>query len=193
MKTPSDAIAERLVALSDELGGAAMDMSIDEIAEAAEIPRATLYYYFSGKDDLVAFFVKNKLERVGTAIAKAAASEGSSSERLSNAIRSIVAAMVEHPVLCTELPAAVKRAGQFAEVATQADRVVMAPMRELLIEGRATGELAVPDVAVAALAISGAITNTTQMLLTMSDGPIDAELLGDRLAATLVDGLRART
>jgi TetR/AcrR family transcriptional regulator len=193
MKTPTDAIADRLVALSDELGGRAMEMSVDEIAEAADIPRATLYYYFSGKDDLVAFFVNNKLGRVATAIAKAAAGEGSATERLSNSIRSIVAAMVEHPALCTELPEAVKRAGQYAEVATHADRVVMAPMRELLTEGRATGELAVPDVAVAAQAIAGAIMNATQAHLTMSDDPVDAELLGDQLAATLVEGLRART
>jgi len=193
MKTPTDLIADRLVALSDELGGRVMEMSVDEIAETSDIPRATLYYYFSGKDDLIAFFVNNKLERVATAIAKAAAGEGSATERLSDSIRSIVAAMIEHPVLCTELPEAVKRAGQYAEVATHADRVVMAPMRELLIEGRATGELAVPDVAVAAQAIAGAIMNTTQAHLTMSDEPVDADLLGDQLAATLVEGLRART
>lgn len=192
MKTPPNAIAERLVSFSDQMGGRATQMSIDEIAETTEIPRATLYYYFSGKDDLIAFFVKNKLEQVANAISKAAAGEGTSPERLSNAIRSIVAAMIEHPALCCELPEAVKRAGQYAELANHADRVVMAPIRELLIEGRATGEFAVPDVAVAALAITGAVMNTTQMHLTMSDEPIDAESLGDQLAATLVDGLRAR-
>jgi len=192
VKTPPDAIAERVIAAYEELEGSGMDMSVDEIAEKAEIPRATLYYYFSGKDDLVAFFVNDKLTRVATAIAKAAAAEGSSSDRLSNAIRSIVVAMVEHPALCTELPHAVKRAGQFAEVAANADRVVMAPMRELLIEGRATGELTVPDARVASQALAGAIMHTTMMRLTLSDEPVDAELLGDQLATTLVEGLRAR-
>lgn len=188
MKTPPEAIAERLIAAADALG---VNVSIDEIAEAAEIPRATLYYYFSGKDDLVAFFVNEKLSRVATAIAKAVAGEGSLSERLANAIRSIVAAMVKYPALCTELPEAVKRAGHYAEVAANADRVVMAPIRELLIEGRATGELAVPDVGVAAQAVAGAIMQAT-MTSFMSDEPVDAELLGDQLAATLVGGLRAR-
>ena len=40
----------------------------------AEIPRATLYYYFSGKDDLIEFFMNDRMDRVRTAIEKAAAS-----------------------------------------------------------------------------------------------------------------------
>ncbi len=193
MKTPPKALAERLIAAFSELCESGSDVSIDEIAASTQIPRATLYYYFSGKEDLVAFFVNDKLSRVATAIAKAAAGEGSPSHRLGNAVKSIVAAMIEQPVLCIELPEAVKKAGQFAEVAANADRVVMAPMRELLIEGRATGEFNVPDIAVATQALAGAMMHTTRTHLVMSEGPVDAELLGEQLAATLIDGLRSRS
>ena len=31
------------------------DAKVDEIADAAGIPKATLYYYFSGKDEVLAF------------------------------------------------------------------------------------------------------------------------------------------
>ena len=147
MKHPPEDLASKLIAASDQFVGTGLDVSIDDVALAAGVPRATLYYYFSGREDLVSFYLLHKLNSVGDAIAKAAAGEGSVRERLENMTREVLRAMAAQPALCTELPAALRTAGpNVTEIAGNAERVLMAPVRELLIEGRATGELAVADV-----------------------------------------------
>ena len=191
MKTPPEELAQKLLEASEQFAGRGFDVSIDDVAAASGIPRATLYYYFSGKDDLLTFFINDKLERVATAIGKATAAEGSVTDRLRGVVRAVVGAMAEYPSLCLELPQAVSQAGRYADVAATADRVVMAPLRELLIEGRATGELVVPDVATATTALGGAVMHTC-MMHTVMHGSIDSGTLGDELSRMLIDGFQKR-
>ena len=191
MKTPPPELTERLIAVSDQLGGTDFDVTIDEVAKLADVPRATLYYYFSGKEDLVAFFLNAKFLLVRDAIAAAAATDGTGSDRLTRAMTAILHALSEHPPLCTELPIAVKRAGMMGDVMANADRVLMTPMRELLIEGRATGEFAIPDVDLAATALMGALSFVGMMHLTMS-GRLDADAVSEDLVPMLVNGLLTR-
>ena len=82
MKRPPEELAEKLLAVSDQLSGTDLDVSIDDIAKMADVPRATLYYYFSGKEDLISFFLSDKLHRASVAIGKAVAGEGTVVERL---------------------------------------------------------------------------------------------------------------
>lgn len=190
MKTPPPELTDRLLAVSDQLEGTEFDVTIDEVAKLADIPRATLYYYFSGKDDLIAFFLNQKFSLVREAIASAASSDGSVSERLAKAMTAILESIQQHPPLCTELPLAVKRSGNMSEVMANADRVMMTPLRELLIEGRATGELAVDDVELAATALMGALHFVGMMHVTTT-GELDAEQVAERLVPQLINGLRA--
>jgi AcrR family transcriptional regulator len=190
MKTPPPELTERLLAVSDQLEGTEFDVTIDEVAKLADVPRATLYYYFSGKDDLVAFFLNEKFGLVREAIADAAASGGTVSDRLTQAMTAILQSIQQHPPLCTELPLAVKRAGNMGEVMANADRVMMTPLRELLIEGRATGELAVDDVELTATALMGALHFVGMMHVTTT-GVLDAEGVAASLVPQLINGLRA--
>lgn len=189
MKTPPPELTQRLIAVSDQLDGTEFDVTIDEVAKLADVPRATLYYYFSGKEDLIAFFLNEKFSLVRDAISSAAATDGSVSDRLTRAMTAILHALSEHPPLCTELPIAVKRAGNMGDVMANADRVLMTPMRELLIEGRATGEFAIPDVDLASIALMGALSFVGMMHLTMS-GELDADTVAKNLVPLLVNGLR---
>ena len=191
MKNPPEELAQKLLETSEEFAGTGFDVSIDDVAAASGIPRATLYYYFSGKDDLLTFFINDKLERVATAIGKAAAAEGPVTDRLRGVIKAVVASMAEYPSLCLELPQAVSQAGRYNDVAATSERVVMAPLRELLIEGRATGELVVPDIQTATTALGGAVMHTC-MMHTVMHGSIDAEALGDELSRMLVEGFQSR-
>lgn len=189
MKTPPAELTERLLQVSDQLEGTEFDVTIDEVAKLADVPRATLYYYFSGKDDLIAFFLNAKFSLVREAIASAAASEGTVSERLARAMTAILESLEAHPPLCTELPIAVKRAGNMGEVMANADRVIMTPMRELLIEGRATGELHVDDVELTATALMGALHFVGMMHLATT-GHFDAQATAKSLVPQLINGLR---
>ena len=66
MKAPPAELAERLWDASDEILKPGVDMRIDDLAALVGVPRATLYYYFSGKDDVFEFLLAQKLQR-GTA------------------------------------------------------------------------------------------------------------------------------
>lgn len=191
MKRPPDNIARKLLDATDRLpesGG--FDISIDEMAAVIGVPRATLYYYFSGKDDLVEFYLNDKLERTAEALEKAAAQEGNPEERLAGILVAIIESLAKYPRMCVELPAAAKGLDSFQSVMANAERWVMAPMREVLIEGRALGMFDVPDPAMTAVAMMGALVQVG-MFQVISSGGIDAEATAEALIPQILRGVRA--
>ena len=191
MRRPPDDLAQKLLDASEQFSGTGLDVSIDEVASMADVPRATLYYYFSGKDDLVAFFLNDKFTRVGDAVVKAVRSDGTVPERLDAALHAVLDALAAHPVICVELPAAVKQSGDYQEVMASVERVVVAPLRELLIEGRATGELEVPDPQTTAIALMGALT-MVGMMQVVQTGTVDAATVGPDIIPLMINGLLKR-
>ena len=192
MKQPPDDLVEKRLASSRQFSGTGLDVSMDEVAQAADVPRATLYYYFSGKDDIVNFYLTQKLESVSTAMQKAAASEGTVEDRVGACIRAVLQAMAAQPALCTELPEALRRAQKnFSEVALKADAVMRQPLRDLLIEGKANGELNVPDVDLVIDALHGAVGQVALIRLTMN-GELDADGVADVLVPLMISGLKAK-
>lgn len=191
MKRLPDDIANKLLEASNQLEGTNLDVSIDDVAQMADIPRATLYYYFSGKDDLLGFFLSDKLNRASVAVQKAIASEGTVVERLEHTLRSVMQAMAEHPTLCTEMPGAIKEAGKFSDVVNGADRLMLAPLRELLLEGKATGELTIPDANTTAIALMGAV-NMVAMFQLVQTGTVDVDRSNRELIPQLIQGLLPR-
>ena len=191
MKRLPDNIAKKLLEATDRLpesGG--FDVSIDDIAKVVGIPRATLYYYFSGKDDLVEFYMNDKLERTAEAIGKAAAQEGNPQERLEGILVAIIESLARYPRMCVELPAAAKGLDSFRSVMANAERWVMAPMREVLIEGNATGVFDVADPATASIAMMGALVQVG-MFQIVTTGAIDAEATSAALVPQMIRGIKA--
>ena len=189
MKQPPDDLVDKLIEASNQFTGTGLDVTMDEVAQAADVPRATLYYYFSGRDDLVNFYLTHKLDSVSVAMQKAIASEGSVADRLEAVIRAVLRSMAAQPALCTELPEALRRArNNFSEVAMKADAVMRQPLRDLLIEGKASGELHVPDVDLAIDALNGAVGQVALIRLTMH-GELDADGVADELVPLILTGL----
>ena len=189
MKQPPEDLAQKLVDASSQFGGTGLDVSMDQVAQAAGVPRATLYYYFSGKEDIVNFYLSHKLDSVSTAMEKAAASEGTVVDRLGGVVRAVLHAMAAQPALCTELPEALRRAqASFSEIAMKAEAVMRQPLRNLLIEGRANGELSVPDIELAIDAIHGALGQAALIRLTR-DGELDADAVADALVPLIITGI----
>ena len=122
---------------------------------------------------------------------KAIRSEGTVVERLERTLASVMEVMAAHPTLCTEMPAAVKEAGKYEEVVNGADRLMLSPFRELLIEGKATGELVISDVNTAAIALLGAV-NMVAMFQLVQTGTLDVEKTNAALIPQLVQGLLPR-
>jgi AcrR family transcriptional regulator len=191
MKRPPEGLAQKLIDVSDQFKGTGFDISIDEVATAADVPRATLYYYFSGRDDLVSFFMNDKLDRMYTTVQKAAASEGTPTERLDRVIREVTRKLIEYPVLCMELPIALRKSDDFTEVMVNAERTVAAPIRELLIEGKALGDFEYQDLNIVITALNGAVMQVAMMEVLRNPEP-DADAVADKLAGLIVGGLASR-
>jgi AcrR family transcriptional regulator len=191
MKQPPEDLAQKLIDASSQFGGTGLDVSMDQVAQAADVPRATLYYYFSGKEDIVDFYLSHKLDSVSVAMEKAAASEGTVIDRIGEVVRAVLHAMAAQPALCTELPEALRRArAHFSEVAMKAETVMRRPLRNLLIEGQANSELNVEDIEVAIDAIHGALSQVALVRLTQ-DGALDADGVADTLIPLITSGISA--
>ncbi len=191
MKRPPDDLVEKLLAVSDQLTGTDLNVSVNDIAKMANVPRATLYYYFAGKEDLLSFFLSDKLHRVSVAIGKAVAGEGTVVERLENTLEAIMGAMMEHPAICTEMPGAIKEAAKYSEVMNEAEKVILAPISELLTEGKANGQLAMTDVNTTAIALMGAV-NMVAMFQLVQTGTIDMEATKSALIPQLIQSVLPR-
>ena len=135
MRTPPEEMRKSLLEASARLERGGVDVSVDEMAREAEVPRATLYYYFSGRDDLVSFLFNEKIESMAGAGQPAIVSEGSVPDRLGGVVAALFRAMAVQPALCLEMPTAMQKPDTFAPTLQKAEQTVMAPIRGLLEEG----------------------------------------------------------
>jgi AcrR family transcriptional regulator len=137
------------------------DAKIDEIADAAGIPKATLYYYFSGKDEILAFLLADVLELIAGEVGTAVSAPGSARERLESAVEAQLRVMLEHPAVCRALVGDLGRATRLPELAMALQTAFHQPIEDLLAEGINDGTLrGVDHPGVVALSIFGAITVT---------------------------------
>jgi TetR/AcrR family transcriptional regulator len=190
-KVPED-LAAKLYAVGDRFLDQGAEGRLDQVAEDAGIPRATLYYYFSGKDDLVTFFMQEKMERIATQVQKAKAGEGTALERFEAAMRATVHEMAGNPALCLNLMVANGRMRAMAEVMMATDRAVMAPLRELLIEASAVGDAHVPaDIDMTVSALMGGV-NMAVIHQWAATGEVDPDDMSETIVNQFLDGIRAR-
>lgn len=135
------------------------DAKIDEIADAAGIPKATLYYYFSGKDEILAFLLADVLELIAGEVGAAVSAPGSARERLESAVEVQLRVMLEHPAVCRALVGDLGRATRLPELAMALQTAFHQPIESLLAEGVNDGTLRrVNHPGAVALSIFGAIT-----------------------------------
>jgi TetR/AcrR family transcriptional regulator len=189
-KVPED-LAAKLYAVGDQFLAEGAEGRLDQIAEDTGIPRATLYYYFSGKDDLVTFFMQEKMDRLATQVQKAKAGEGSALERFEAAMRASTRELAANPALCLNLMIATGRIEAMADVMMATDRAVMAPLRELLIEARAVGDADVADIDLTVSALMGGVNMAVIQRWALT-GEIDPDGMSETVVNQFLNGIRAR-
>jgi AcrR family transcriptional regulator len=190
VKVPPPELAERLWAVGDKILAPGRDMKIDELAALAGVPRATLYYYFSGKDEVFAFLLAQKLERGTAAVSEAASQSGDAVTRLRAVLRAMLRTLAENPDVCMRLLGAVIDQGNGGHLMAEIERTLMAPVRDLLTEANNDSELIVVDTADTTLAMMGAIS-IVAMVRTAND-TFDPDTVAETLIPLFLNGLCPR-
>ncbi len=104
-RTVPASMADKLLATAGELAPSWDDVRTDDIAEASGIPRATLYYYFSSKDEILQFLLTRMLQRLTEAVVAAEDPESPVPERLAAVVRAQLAHLGEFPATAQLLTA----------------------------------------------------------------------------------------
>jgi AcrR family transcriptional regulator len=157
---------------------------MEELAAAAGVPRATLYYHFGGKDEVLAWLLRSTLADLGAAVADAAAAgAGDARCRLTAVLRTQVELMGRRPAACRVLLANLDRAGHLPDIAAGVVEAFHSPVAQLLAEGAVDGSLRrVDDPARTTGVLFGAVTIAALQSLVL-----DPEFQAETVTATVLD------
>ncbi len=134
---------------------------IEDIAGATGIPKATLYYYFDGKEDILRFLFSEILGKLNAAIHSAVSADTDAASRLRAAIAAHLDVFVSFPAASLALQRDLGRAARMPEIVSQSRAAFIKPVHDLLLEGALDGSLRkVDEPWVVATAILGAVTAT---------------------------------
>jgi AcrR family transcriptional regulator len=171
-------LAEKLTSAASSFGDAFEEARMRDIAEACGIPRATLYYYFPGKDEVLAFLLRSMLDDLRISVAAASeAPDGGVDGLLTAVVRAQLAHLAANPGTGRLLLANLGKAGRLPGIAAGVDEGFHAPVRRLLSDGIASGLLKELDVEVASSSLYGAVTIVGLRALRL-EGRIDVDRIG---------------
>jgi AcrR family transcriptional regulator len=157
VKTPPADLAHRLLDVSEQVLAPDPELRLEDVARLVGASRATLYYYFSGRDDLLSFLLTEHT-RHGAEAVRAAMRAGDGPEaRLRAMLTALAEYLTSHPGTCAGLLGAFGATGRLDEVLRASDTWIAAPLREVLAHGWDAGVFAAGDPADAANAILGGL------------------------------------
>ncbi|GJF16769.1 TetR family transcriptional regulator [Mycolicibacterium cyprinidarum] len=186
-------ISERLHAAADLFAEKGLnDSKIEEVAAVTGVPKATLYYYFSGKEDILAFLLEDLLREISDAVNAIVRTDGTAADRLKAVIDGQLRAMAQRPAVCRALIGELGRAGRMPVIAEMIRTAYQQPVEALLVAGVVDGSLvAQPNPRSTSIALFGAVTISALMYLVTEDH-VNETLVTSTLDAVMFDGLRPR-
>lgn len=172
-------MAEKLYSATDLIAARGLEKTkIEDIAKSSGVPKATLYYYFKGKDDILAFLFRDSLDALARDVATAADGPGPGRDRLAAVIQVQVAHTMHRPATAQALVGDLSRAIRLPELATAVQEAFYEPIARVLHAGAADGSLRkLADPESAAISVFGAI-----MMTAMLHNVIDSQKTQDQVA-----------
>jgi len=187
-----DALADKLTAAASAFASSYEDVGMGDIAKASGIPRATLYYYFAGKDDVLAFLLRSMLDDLRISVATALEIDGDTRTRLLGVVRAQLAHLGANPATSQLLLMNLGKAGRLGAIASGVNEGFHAPVRKILADGVRDGAVFDLDVQVAATAIYGAVTIVGLQSLVIT-GEVDVDAMAESLFPIFWDGIARPT
>jgi AcrR family transcriptional regulator len=173
-EVPPD-MAANLTAAASTFVASFDEVRMEDIAAAAGVSRTSLYYYFTGKDDILAFLLRAMLDDLTQVAVGAASGPGSAPHRLGAVIRAQLEHLNAHPTLSQLLIANLGRAGKLPDIAARVNDGFVEPVKRLLAEGAADGSFrTLPDDDLGAGALFGAVLVIGLRSL-VTEGSIDVD------------------
>lgn len=155
-----DGMREKVLAAADLIADFGLDAAkMEHIAAATGVPKATLYYYFEGKEDILAFLFTEVLDELDRAVSAALQMPGTAAQRLGAAIAAHLGVYESYPAASRALQFDLGRAARMPVIAERTDAAFLDPVRRLLDEGATDGSIRPLDhPRLVATAILGAVT-----------------------------------
>ncbi len=168
--------------------------TIDALSDATGVAGSTLYYNFSGKEEILAFLLEDWLDRASTAVDAAIDTGRTARERLGDVVEAQLAAMAEDPATCQVLLAELGRIDRLPRIAEAVQSAFHRPVAKLLTDGAAHGHLRTVDVEHATSVLYGAVIITGLHHLIEAGGAVpafDAQSVAAAVMDLVLHGLEA--
>ncbi|PWN04287.1 TetR family transcriptional regulator [Nocardioides silvaticus] len=184
-------IAARLPAAAELFADRGFENTkVDDVAAATGVPKATLYYYFAGKEEILAFLLQETLQQMADEVAIAVQAPDSAAARLAAVVRAQLRVMADQPSVCRALIENLGHAGRIPELASSVTEAYYTPVQQLLDEGVRDGSLrATEDPSTTAMVLFGAVTMSALSYLA-AGRPLSPEGLSPAILTVVLDGLR---
>ena len=191
MREVPASIAEKLPAAAAVFAAKGYDAAkIDDLAKHVGVPRATLYYYFSGKEDILAFLLRSLLDDVAAEVQRALSADADGLSRLRSALHAQLKVLAASPETAQLLVANLGRAGRLGDIAVAVDEAFHGPVRAILRDGVADGSIRPIEVERAASALFGAVILTGLHEIVVH-GRLDPDDVLRVVSTVVLDGLAA--
>lgn len=157
VKTPPADLAHRLLDVSEQVLDPGPALRLEDVARLVGASRASLYYYFSGRDDLLSFLLAEHTRHAAEAARSAVRADDGPEGRLRAMLVALAEYLGGHPGTCAGLLGAFGAAGRLDEVLQTSNTWIAVPLQDVLTQGRDAGVFAIEDPADAANAILGGL------------------------------------
>jgi TetR/AcrR family transcriptional regulator len=194
MRSIPPEISANVMAAADLIADQGLDgTKSEEIAAVAGISKATLYYYFDGKEAVLSHIFGVLLDALGDAVHSAVGGPGNAMERLHRVVDVHLGIVAAYPKAARALHFDLGRAARLPEVDEKTRCSYIDPVSSLLEDGATDGTIRpLRQPRLGAIALLAA-TTTAAIMATSIDGIGDLNGVKEMISEFVLDGLSTKS
>lgn len=189
MREVTDNIAEALPKAAGVFAARGLDGTrMEDIVEATGVPRPTLYYHFSSKEEILTWLLQRQLRDLSIDIGRIVDRDEPARDRLRRVIAAYLQLFADHRDLCAVLLTELGRITRIPHLADAIWGAFHEPVRKLLDAGEHDGSMRASDHEMTASAIFGAVTMVGLHHVVVGQ-PVDPPTMASQLDHLILRGL----